>query len=89
LEVPATDVYTFTLESDDGARLAVSRRVVVDNDGLHSALEKRGAIALAKGWHPIVIEYFNKTGSQALEVKCGRVGQKPEPIPAARLAQPR
>lgn len=55
---PVRDVYTFSLTSDDGSRLILHNKVVVDNDGLHPAREVRGAIGLEAGLHPVRIEFF-------------------------------
>ncbi|MEO1010060.1 MAG: PA14 domain-containing protein [Bacteroidota bacterium] len=56
--VPKAGVYTFHLRSDDGSRLFVGNKLVVDNGGSHSALTKTGMVALKKGMHAIKIEYF-------------------------------
>src|SRR5215469_8350668 len=44
-------IYTFSLLSDDGAKLSIDDNVVVDNDGVHAPLEKTGEIELAAGIH--------------------------------------
>ena len=49
IEAPATGVYEFFLTSDDGSVLAIDGAMVVDNDGLHSALTKSGTVALEQG----------------------------------------
>ncbi len=69
-----TDVYTFSLNSDDGSRLWIDGKLVVDNDGLHGAVTKMGSAPLAKGAHKIEIGWFNQTGGAALDLKWGRVG---------------
>lgn len=76
LNVPLDDVYTFNLTSDDGSKMYVDGKLVVDNDGLHSSETKSGHAALAKGFHTIVIQWFNRTGGAALEVTWGRIGAK-------------
>jgi len=68
IEVPRDGIYTFYLKSDDGARLYIGDRVVVDNDGVHGALEKSGVLALRAGLHPVTVTYFELTGGEALEV---------------------
>jgi alpha-L-fucosidase len=68
LTVPADGVYDFFTLSDDGSRLYVGDRLVVDNDGLHGMREATGEIALAAGAHPITVAFFERTGSDALEV---------------------
>lgn len=50
--------YTFSLLSDDGAKLIIDGKVVIDNDGVHPPLEKEGTIFLNKGIHDIQIPYF-------------------------------
>lgn len=66
---PANGVYTFHLASDDGGRLYVGETMIIDNDGLHGMENKTGEAALAAGWHPIKVEYFNAGGGMGLDVK--------------------
>jgi len=51
-------VYRFRLKSDDGSRLYVDKRLVVNNDGIHDAISKRGSIELSAGRHHIALQYF-------------------------------
>lgn len=74
IEVPETEMYRFALSSDDGSRLWIGGRLVVDNDGLHGTVEKTGAIALAKGKHEIAVAWFNKTGGAQLSLKWAKLG---------------
>ena len=83
--VPADDLYRFSLSSDDGSMLRVAGQLVVDNDGLHGAIEKRGAIALQAGLHPIEVLWFNATGGAELDLRWARPGEPFAPIPAASL----
>ena len=85
VNVPATDLYRFSLTSDDGSVLRVAGQLVVDNDGLHGAIEKRGAIALQAGLHTIEVVWFNATGGAELDVRWARPGQPFAPIDAASL----
>jgi alpha-L-fucosidase len=82
------DVYTFALTSDDGSRLFIDGEVVVDNDGLHGAEERRGDIALAAGWHAIRVEWFNKSGGAELVLAMGAGDAEPAPIGPGDLARP-
>ncbi len=50
--------YRFQLRSDDGSRLYIDNRLVVDNDGAHPARTKSGRIRLSEGNHRIRVEYF-------------------------------
>lgn len=75
LKVPQDELYRFALTSDDGSKMWIDGDVVVDNDGLHGDVEKRGAAALAKGWHKIEVVWFNATGGASLELKWALPGQ--------------
>jgi hypothetical protein len=66
LRVPRTGVYGFYLTSDDGSRLIVDDSVVVDHDGVHGASERSGWVALAVGYHPIELQFFQGRGGVAL-----------------------
>lgn len=69
LKVPSDGMYNFRLTSDDGAKLYLTDKLVVDNDGLHVAEMKLGVMALAKGYHPFRLEYFNGGGEMHLTLE--------------------
>ena len=70
IEVPADDVYTFSIRSDDGVRLTIAGETVVVADGLKTSPQTTaGNIPLQTGRHPIVLEYFHRDGSEVLEVE--------------------
>jgi len=73
--IPKDDVYRFALGSDDGTRLAIDGREVIDNDGLHGMVIKSADVALAAGAHPIVITFFEKGGGQQLLFRFARAGE--------------
>jgi len=85
LRVPETGVYAFFTDSDDGSRLYIGDSLVVDNDGLHGMVEKRGVIALAAGLHPIRVTFFEKTGGDDLAVSFQSATIKKQRIPDAAL----
>lgn len=60
LNVPETGAYTFVLKSCDGSRLELGGQNVIDNDGIHSASEKRTSVFLQRGLVPIKLTYFKK-----------------------------
>ena len=66
--VPESSVCFFFTNSDDGSRLWIDDQLIVNNDGLHGLTEKSGCIALAKGSHKIRVAFFERTGSDTLEV---------------------
>lgn len=69
LYIPETAVYRFFINSDDGAKLYIDGKILIDNDGSHSAARKGQKIALSKGFHEIRIEYFEDYMGQELKVR--------------------
>ncbi len=70
-------MYTFSLLSDDGSKLYIDDKVIVDNDGVHAPLEKTGEVDLAGGLHRIRVSYFQGPKWQvALVLKVAGVGQE-------------
>ena len=51
-------LYRFALTSDDGSRLDIDDRLVVDNDGIHPIATHSGSVELAGGIHRIRVRYF-------------------------------
>ena len=58
IQTPKAGKYTFFLESDDGSRLFIDGKQLIDNGGRHHMTEKEAAIELSAGPHVIKIEYF-------------------------------
>ncbi len=52
--------YKFRLNSDDGSKLWIDNKLVIDNDGLHPVghTSKSGNIYLSNGKHYMVVEFF-------------------------------
>ncbi len=50
--------YDFALRSDDGSRLYIDERLVINNDGVHAPWTEYGKIDLAGGVHSIRVSYF-------------------------------
>lgn len=50
--------YSFRLHSDDGSRLWIDGKVLIDNDGIHPPQSKSAAVFLAPGEHTLWVEYF-------------------------------
>ncbi len=86
-------LYRFELTSDDGSRLYIDGRVIVNDDGIHPPETKIAAAALDRGVHSIRVSYFQGPREQvALVLRVARPGQdwrvfsteefKPPPNPA-------
>jgi len=87
IDVPADGVWSFSTKSDDGSRLLVDGRAVVENDGPHGMQERSGEIGLRKGWHKLAVEWFNAGGESGLEVRWAGPKQAWAPIPNERLGR--
>jgi signal transduction histidine kinase len=58
---------------------------VVDNDGVHSMIEKSGAVYLDAGHHPLGVDWFNCLEKYGLEVDYAGPGLPRQKIPDAAL----
>ena len=85
IDVPSDGIYTFYLLSNDGSRLYIGSRQVVDNGGLHAKELRGGYVALKAGMHPVRVDYFQAGGGEALQVYWEGPGFKKEEIPAKVL----
>lgn len=68
IRIPKDGNYTFHTESDDGSRLLINGKIVVDNGGLHAMEEKGGAVELKAGDHAILIDFFENGGGAGCKV---------------------
>lgn len=84
IRVPADGIYSFFLTADDGAILNIADQLVVDNDGLHSAKEKSGQIALKKGMHFFELKFIEGGGGYTLNLEVMEPGENTrKPVPAS------
>lgn len=81
--------YEFATTSDDGSRLWIDGREVVDNSGQHAALTRAGRVRLDAGSHQVVLEYVQLGGPLALEWSWGRDGSALTPVPGWLLSTAR
>jgi len=69
LVVPQPGLYNFFLDSDDGSRLTVDDRKILEYDGIHElGKEKTVAVMLPQGRLPIKLEYFQNVAKLGLMV---------------------
>ena len=66
--------YTFTLTSDDGSRLLIDGKQVVNNDGTHPPQTVTGRVRLTKGVHKVTVLFFQGGGGAELSVQVGAPG---------------
>lgn len=68
IRIPERGVYRFYTYSDDGSKLLIDGKLVVDNDGSHSVRHRDGKIALETGFHELEVLYFEDYMGEILEV---------------------
>lgn len=78
-------LYTFFLTSNDGSKLFINDKLIIDNGGLHGATEKQGSINLSAGRHSLRIDYFQAGGGLFLETLISGPGIEKMEIPASML----
>lgn len=76
------ETYTFRTISDDGVRLWVGGRLIIDNWTLHPPTADVGQIKLDAGrWYPIVLEFYQGPVSAQIELYWSSMSQRQEIIP--------
>jgi len=83
IDIITAGEYTFYLESNDGSRLLIDSKSVVENDGEHGIESKSGKIYLSRGKHPIKILYFESGGSEFLKLYYQGPGFSKMEVPAS------
>jgi len=74
--------YTFFTESDDGSRLFIDGKPVVENGGNHGMIEKSGEVELKAGTHDIKMEFFEDGGGAGCVLKWQPPASEKAVIPA-------
>lgn len=69
LPISTPGEYRFYLGSDDGSRLWIDGKQVVDHDGIHPMSFRDRRIKLDAGVHTIRVDYFEKGGEEVLAVE--------------------
>ncbi len=85
LQAPKSGAYEFSCASDDGSRLYLDGKLVVNNDGLHGMVERSAKVNLNAGPHAILVTYFDNGGGDGLKVSWSGPGIRKQTIPANRL----
>jgi len=80
LAAPADGNYSFKLSSDDGSRLIVDGKDVIDHDGIHGMNGKDGSVSLKQGAHDFELQYFEASGEEGLALSWSGPGFKDLPL---------
>ena len=74
--------YLFRLNSDDGSKLIIDGKLIINNDGQHGTVSKTGKVLLDDSRHSIKIQYFQGPRYQiALQLFAGLENSKEEIFP--------
>ncbi|TVQ04036.1 MAG: phosphodiesterase [Balneolaceae bacterium] len=85
IEIENEGRYRFYLASDDGSKLYINDREVVDNDGDHGVITRSGTVNLEPGRHEIRVEWFNGGGGYWLAAFIEGPGMERQIVPASML----
>lgn len=69
IRIPEKGVYYFYVSSDDGAKLFIDGKEIVDNDGSHRLKYVEGKVALEAGFHEVKLLYFESYMGESLKVR--------------------
>jgi hypothetical protein len=88
IKIPKDGNYRFFLESDDGSRLIMDGKTVVDNGGLHEMQEQSDATELKAGEHKVEIDYFENEndGGAGCVLSWKAAGLSKEVVPASAFS---
>ena len=80
-------VYTMRLMTDDGSRLYIADKEIIEHDGGHGAEAKDAKVELKKGYHPFKIKYYQGRGGKYFSFRWKKPGASNfEIIPPTSLA---
>jgi len=82
IEINIGGTYTFYLSSNDGSRLFIDGKVIINFDGQHGSAFRTGKNKLTEGKHKIKLQYFQAGGGKGLELLYEGPGIEKQLIPA-------
>ncbi len=68
LKLPTDGTYQFYVASDDGTRLIIDGKTVVENDGTHPVQTESGGTSMVAGEHDVRLEFFQAQGGAGLQM---------------------
>ena len=82
-----SETYTFITTSDDGVRLWIDDRLLIDNWAVHAATEDTGTIDLVAGVPvSIKVEYFEAGGAAVMKLAWSSPSTPRQIVPTSRLS---
>lgn len=86
VEPQHSETYTFFTQSDDGVRLWIDGKLIIDSWTIHGSKEDQGTITLqANRKYDLKLEYFEYEGAALIQLSWSSPSQPKEIIPKERL----
>ncbi|NJL30840.1 MAG: hypothetical protein HC898_03980 [Phycisphaerales bacterium] len=82
VHVPREGMHYFEAQTDDGCRLRIDGKLVIDDWKGHQLQWAKGNMHLSRGWHGFVFEYYETIGDATACLFWARPGQIRSEIPA-------
>lgn len=76
LSISQTENYVLRIVSDDGSRLFLDDKLLIDNDGYHGAEAKDAELILKEGKHKIKLQYWQGRGGAAISLQWRKRGDE-------------
>ena len=86
VRVDTEGAYTFTTTTDDGARLWVDGKLVIDDWAGHPIKDTAGKLTLTKGWHELRLEYVEQAGIAFAKLSWQGPNRVREVVPTEHLS---
>ena len=90
VKAPVTGAYTFSSESDDGIRVALDGKIIIDDFQIHAdSIDYSSSINLVAGkYYFITVDYYQATGGAIAQLRWSYPGQALEIIPPSQWYLP-
>ena len=86
LRAPAAGLYVLSMQGSDGYRIALDGKDALIYDGPHGPAEKTAVLNLAKGDHPLAVDYFvDRSSSPFFKMEWQGPGLARQEIPSTAL----
>lgn len=82
---PSEGTYTFALWSDDGVRLWIDDRLLIDDWRVHDKTLNKNKVQLSKGWHPLRLDYFQSKSEKSIRFFWAPPGEIVAPVAPRHL----
>jgi len=88
IKAPRSGEYEFITISDDGARVWIDDKLIIDDWNVHASEERRVKTNLEKGYHGIKVEYFEGEGFANMTLMWIIPGKKKQEIISPSYLRP-